>query len=83
MGLEWVVATLDWSLLMRTDSPPHNPFLLMMNPEIVLAAIQRSEKLGKLASRICHPLDRPAPTEGQGGDAVIRGPGMRASPRIV
>lgn len=36
-----------------------NPFTLMMNPEIVLAAIARSERLGQLNRRICRPLDRP------------------------
>ncbi|MBZ8139972.1 hypothetical protein CLD22_08695 [Rubrivivax gelatinosus] len=36
-----------------------NPFTLMMNPEIVLAAIERSERLGQLNRRICRPLDRP------------------------
>lgn len=36
-----------------------NPFTLMMNPEVVLAAIERSERLGQLNRRICRPLDRP------------------------
>ncbi|EGJ10352.1 hypothetical protein RBXJA2T_08500 [Rubrivivax benzoatilyticus JA2 = ATCC BAA-35] len=31
----------------------------MMNPEVVLAAIERSERLGQLNRRICRPLDRP------------------------
>lgn len=41
-----------------------NPFMLMLNPEQVLAAVERSEKLGRLASRTCHPLDKPAPVAG-------------------
>ncbi|MCK7494932.1 MAG: hypothetical protein MZW92_30340 [Comamonadaceae bacterium] len=36
-----------------------NPFALMLNPEIVLAAIERSEHLGHFTRRICRPLDRP------------------------
>jgi hypothetical protein len=36
-----------------------NPFALMMTPEAVFAAIERSERLGRLKSRICRPLDGP------------------------
>ena len=35
-----------------------NPFALMMEPEAVFAAIERSERLARLQSRICRPLDR-------------------------
>jgi hypothetical protein len=38
-----------------------NPFALMLNPEEVLAAVERSEDLGRLNRRTCHPLDRIAP----------------------
>lgn len=47
---------------MSQEAQVHNPFMLMLNPEIVLAAIERSEKLGRLKSRMCHPLDKPVPT---------------------
>lgn len=36
-----------------------NPFALMMEPEAVFAAIERSERLSRLQSRICRPLDKP------------------------
>ena len=36
-----------------------NPFMLMINPEVVLAAIENSTRLGQLNSRLCRPLDRP------------------------
>jgi hypothetical protein len=36
-----------------------NPFALMMTPEAVFAAIERSDRLGRLKSRICRPLDGP------------------------
>ena len=36
-----------------------NPFALMMNPEIVLQAMERSERLGCLQRRVCRPLDKP------------------------
>ena len=40
-----------------------NPFALMMTPEAVFAAIERSERLGRLKSRICRPLDGPRATQ--------------------
>lgn len=46
---------------MKTESLAHNPFMLMLSPEVVLAAVERSEKLGRLNRRLCHPLDRPVP----------------------
>lgn len=36
-----------------------NPFALMMNPEAVFAAIEKSERLARLTSQICRPLDKP------------------------
>jgi hypothetical protein len=43
---------------MAYSSPVGNPFMLMLNPEVVLAAIENSERLGKLDRRMCRPLDR-------------------------
>jgi hypothetical protein len=39
-----------------------NPFMLMINPEVVLAAIEKSERLGKLNRHLCRPLDRVSPS---------------------
>lgn len=36
-----------------------NPFALMMNPEAVFAAIEKSDRLARLSSQICRPLDKP------------------------
>ncbi|MFL6661823.1 MAG: hypothetical protein ACJ8G7_06560 [Rhizobacter sp.] len=36
-----------------------NPFALMMHPEDVIQAMERSERLGRLQRRICKPLDKP------------------------
>lgn len=36
-----------------------NPFALMMDPKGVLEAMERSERLNRLQSRICRPLDKP------------------------
>ena len=43
---------------MNTDTLAHNPFMLMVNPEVVLAAMERSDNLGRLNRRMCHPLDQ-------------------------
>lgn len=44
---------------MTTAAPASNPFALMMNPEAVFAALERSDRLARLQSRICRPLDKP------------------------
>ena len=45
-----------------------NPFALMTSPELVFAAIERSDRLARLKSTICRPLDKPRP-EAQEPDA--------------
>lgn len=54
---------------MAHPSPVGNPFMLMLNPEVVLAAIENSERLGKLDRRMCRPLDRHV-VSGQTADGV-------------
>ena len=46
---------------MSQSAHAYNPFMLMLNPEIVLAAMEKSEHLGQLKRQLCRPLDRPAP----------------------
>lgn len=36
-----------------------NPFALMMNPEAIFAAMASSDRLTRLKSRVCRPLDKP------------------------
>lgn len=36
-----------------------NPFALMMEPEAVYQAVERSERLNRLQRRVCRPLDKP------------------------
>lgn len=36
-----------------------NPFAMMIDPQAVLAKIERSERLERLQRRICRPLDKP------------------------
>lgn len=43
---------------MAYTASQRNPFMLMMNPEVVLAAIEKSERLGQLNRQFCRPLDR-------------------------
>lgn len=36
-----------------------DPFALMMNPQAVFQAIERSDRLARLQRRVCRPLDKP------------------------
>ena len=46
------------------DTTP-NPFALLITPDAVFAALSRSDRLSRLSSRICRPLDeRQARLEG-------------------
>ena len=36
-----------------------NPFALMMNPEVILHAMEHSDRLSRLQRRVCRPLDKP------------------------
>lgn len=49
---------------MAQESLIRNPFMLMMHPEVVLAAVEKSERLSQLNRHLCRPLDRPAPAQG-------------------
>ncbi len=46
---------------MTTQSLAQNLFMLLLNPEVVIAAMERSEKLDRLNRRLCQPLDRQMP----------------------
>jgi hypothetical protein len=44
------------------SQPQHsaaNPFALLMDPQSVFRAIENSERLERLHSRVCRPLDKP------------------------
>ncbi len=43
---------------MTQQTQAYNPFMLMVQPEVVLAAIAKSERLGGLNRHLCRPLDR-------------------------
>lgn len=44
---------------MREAQRPLNPFTMMTDPEAILQAVERSERLNRLQRRVCRPLDRP------------------------
>lgn len=44
---------------MQSSSCKLNPFSLMMEPEMVLQAMERSDALRNLRQQIFHPLDKP------------------------
>lgn len=44
---------------MAQTSTVANPFMLMLNPELVIAAVEKSERLSQLNRHLCRPLDRP------------------------
>ena len=46
---------------MTQSAAVHNPFMLLLNPEIVLAAIAKSERLNQLNRHLCRPLDKVQP----------------------
>jgi hypothetical protein len=51
-------AQIKESKKMTTQAVAANPFALMVDPAEVRAHVDRSEELGKLSQRQCHPLDR-------------------------
>lgn len=53
---------------MKQDTLASNPFMLMLNPQVVLDAMERSAVLDGLHRRTCHPLDRPGPAGGVHAD---------------
>ena len=45
--------------MQSTEAVVNNPFALMLNPDQVFQAIERSGRLERLQRRICRPLDKP------------------------
>lgn len=55
---------------MTHQAAERNPFMLMISPEVVLAAVEKSERLSKLNRHLCRPLDRPVPAAAGNAPAV-------------
>jgi hypothetical protein len=64
---------------MQHPSSVSNPFAMMLNPEAVVLAMESSEKLNGLQSRICRPLDNP---NKKGDDSESSGLPVASSRRI-
>jgi hypothetical protein len=65
-----------------------NPFALITDPQSVFAAIERSERLARLHSRVYRPLDRPlldsVPRESTEFDNTIEAePELAAEPEFT
>jgi len=66
---------------MRSAQPVSNPFALLLDPAAVVAEMERSERLARLSSRICRPLDKQHPGQPNGepvsadvtGAAIVTG----------
>jgi hypothetical protein len=56
---------------MQSAQPVANPFALLLNPAAVVEEMERSERLNRLSSRICRPLDRVQPPAGGSTDAPV------------
>lgn len=57
---------------MAHQAAERNPFMLMLHPEVILAAVEKSERLGQLNRHLCRPLDRPASGGAQGPSDLLR-----------
>lgn len=55
---------------MQTAQIASNPFALLLDPSAVLAQVERSERLNRLTSRICRPLDKPTLGASAEGEAA-------------
>lgn len=44
---------------MRHAQSRPNPFTMMTDPDAIVQAMERSERLNRLQRRVCRPLDRP------------------------
>ena len=44
---------------MNSTASRLNPFVLMLDPEAVISAMESSRNLSSLRQRICRPLDKP------------------------
>lgn len=57
---------------MTYETHASNPFMMMLHPEVIIAAMEASERLKALNSHQCRPLDKVVPspdaTEESDGD---------------
>jgi hypothetical protein len=51
---------------MHKQAPVSDPFAMLMDLQGVVQAMERSDRLARLQSRICRPLDKPLVSGGGG-----------------
>ncbi len=57
---------------MNSTASRLNPFVMMLDPEAVISAMEGSTNLRGLRQRICRPLDKPLIPKTHGVDRVIQ-----------
>jgi hypothetical protein len=55
---------------MRQCPTSTNPFVMLIDPDTILQAVERSERLNLLNRQVYRPLDRPLIPKVDGQDAV-------------
>lgn len=53
-----------------------NPFALMLDPAAVVRAMEQSDRLARLQSRICRPLDKPLVGSTEQADDLVTDDGF-------
>lgn len=56
---------------MSVEAQVRNPFMLMLNPEVVVAAMEASERLKQLNRHECRPLDTMSPLRADGSPRPV------------
>jgi hypothetical protein len=60
-----------------------NPFMLLVNPEVVFAAVEKSERLNGLNRHLCRPLDRVMPGSPEATDAAANAYNVTAETELL
>jgi hypothetical protein len=66
---------------MHKQQPVSDPFAMLMDLQGVVQAMERSDRLARLQSRICRPLDKPI-IAGAGSDREAFDGAIDAQPEI-
>ena len=64
---------------MHKQAPVSDPFAMLMDLQGVVQAMERSDRLARLHSRICRPLDKPL-VAGAGGERDAFDDGIDLTP---
>lgn len=67
---------------MHKQAPVSDPFAMLMDLQSVVQAMERSDRLARLQSRICRPLDKPPPAAGTGSEREAFDGVIDAAPEV-